>query len=60
MGRAKWRILHAHHGTAGRIDAKGIQRVYVCCSSRPGTGIKLNRHRSYWINQTAPEVVNNP
>src|SRR4029450_8785955 len=52
MDRAKWRILHAPHGTAGRIDAKGIQRVYRCCSSRLGTGIKLNRHRSCWINQT--------
>jgi hypothetical protein len=51
MGRAKWRILHAPLGTAGRIDAKGIQRVYRCCSSRPRTGIKLNRHRSCWINQ---------
>src|SRR5207248_3910093 len=51
MGRAKWRILHAPHGTAGRIDAQNIQRVYRWCSSRPRTGIKLNRHRSYWINQ---------
>src|SRR6267378_1270003 len=51
MDRAKWRILHAPHGTAGGIDAKGNQQVYRCCSSRPRTGIKLNRPRSCWIDQ---------
>src|SRR5437899_4423455 len=38
MGRAKWRILHAPHGTARHFDAKGIQRVYRSFSSRIGTG----------------------
>jgi hypothetical protein len=38
MGRAKWRILHAPHGTARHFDAKGIQRVSRCYSSRTWTG----------------------
>src|SRR5438874_6412850 len=38
MGRAKWRILHAPHGRARHFDAKRIQRVYRCSSSRPRTG----------------------
>src|SRR5437588_5833631 len=38
MGRAKWRILHAPHGTARHLNAKGIQRGYRCSSARPRTG----------------------
>ncbi len=45
MARAKWRILHVPPGRARRIDAKGIQRVYRCSSSRPQTGTKPDRHR---------------
>src|SRR5436189_5801100 len=37
MGRAKWRILHAPHGTARHFHANGIQRVYRSSSSRTRT-----------------------
>jgi hypothetical protein len=65
MGPPKWRVPQVRFlrvtpcGTTRKFHANGIQRVYRCCSSHPRTGIKLNQHRSCWINQTAPQVVNN-
>jgi hypothetical protein len=35
-----------------KFHANENRRIYRWCSSHPRTGIKLNRHRTCWINQT--------
>src|SRR5207245_6926051 len=55
MDRAKWRILHAPHGTARHFDAKGIQRVYRCSSARPR--IENRKVKTYGICFKASSAI---